>query len=194
MSRVIGRGRYATETYPQSALGGGGGSVLGTLPLTLSGAGGWFSKTNPVNAVQKQIELVGSLTNLFVAQFPAAVQSFFEWGYPIPSQWGSATVMARVQWLAQDASTNPVVWGLQGRIYAPGDPLDAAMGAAVETTSANTGNELMNYSATFGPITLAGVAGSGRHAQFRLYRLGSGADTLAAAANMLETVLTLVGP
>ena len=82
-----------------------------------------------------------------------------------------------------------MVWGCQGRAYAPGDALDQAFGAAVEVTSANGGTNVVNVSAATTSITLAGAPTAGQHAQFRIYRLGSGADTLAATARFLGVVL-----
>ena len=118
--------------------------------------------------------------------FLQGVQSFIEWDYPMPGDWDGGTVTAVFYWMSASGLTGSVVWGLQGRAYANGDPIDAAFGPPQEVTQANAGNEDVNQSGATPAITVAGSPAAGRHVQWRAYRLGSGADDLAATAQFLE--------
>jgi hypothetical protein len=78
------------------------------------------------------------------------------------------------------------VWGIQARAYADTNALDQAFGIAIEVTDANNGAGEVNISAATAAVTIAGAPAAGQHVQFRVYRLGSGADNLAATARFLE--------
>jgi hypothetical protein len=163
---------------------------LAVAELCLTASGSWTSLTNGASAIA-QLETPTAKVNYFVVQFLQAVQSFVEWDVAMPADWNGGTFTATFYWLAASASTNAVVWGLQGRAYADGDAIDQAFGAAAEVTDANNGNNLVNISAASAAVTLAGASlAGGQHVQFRAYRLGSGADNLAATANLLEVRLT----
>lgn len=166
-----------------------GSLTSGAPQISLSAAGGWASLTNGASAIV-QIESTMNLVNSFVVDFLTAVQSFFEWDFAMPSDWDGGTITAVFYWIANSASANSAVWGFQGRAYADANALDGAFGAAVEVTDANNGTNLVNQSAATGAITIAGSPGASRHVQFRAYRLGSGADNLAATARLLEVRLT----
>ncbi len=153
--------------------------------LCLTAAGCWSSLTNGASAIA-QLETPVNKVNYFVVQFLQAVQSFAEWDFAMPSDWDGGAVSAVVHWSAASASTNAVVWGVQGRAYADGAAIDQAFGAAVEVTDANHGADMLNISGVAAAIIFAGAPAGGQHVQVRAYRLGSGADNLAATANLLE--------
>jgi hypothetical protein len=153
--------------------------------LVLSAGGGWTSVTSGASAIS-QIESSTNDVNSFVTDFLQSVQSFQEWQVAMPSDWDGGTITASFYWIANSASTNSVVWGLQAVSFGDGDALDAAFGTAAEVTDANNGANLVNISAATAAITIAGDADAGNHVQFKAYRLGSGADTLAATARLLE--------
>lgn len=161
---------------------------LSGATLCLTAAGCWTSLTSGASAIA-QLETAANKVNYFVVEFLQAVQSFSEWDLAMPDDWDGGPVSAQFCWLATSASTNAVVWGLQGRAYADGAAIDQAFGAAVEVTDANHGTDLVNISPTTAAITLAGAPAAGQHVQIRAYRLGSGADNLAATANLLEVRL-----
>jgi len=144
----------------------------------------WASLTNGASGIS-QIETATNKVNTFVVDFPTGVQSFAEVGFPMPSGYDGGTVTAIVYWMANSASANSVVWGVQGRAYADGDTFDQAYGTAAEVTDANTGTNKENISGSTGAITLAGAPAGGQWVQFRIYRLGSGGDNLAATARLL---------
>jgi len=149
----------------------------------------WPSKTSGCAGLT-QDETATNKVNTFFMDFLTAVKTFCEVDIELPSSYNGGTMTAVFYWLANSASANSVVWGIQGRSYADAAALDQAFGVAVEVTDANTGSNQVNISTTSVVMTLAGTPAGGQHAQFRLYRLGSGADTLAATARLLGVVLT----
>jgi len=159
----------------------------GELCLTASGA--WASLTNGAAALA-QLESPLNKVNYFVAEFLQAVQSFLEWDFAMPADWDGEAVDATFHWASLAAATDSVVWGLQGRSYADGASIDQAFGAAVEVTDANHGAGFLNVSPVASAVTFAGAPAGGQHVQVRAYRLGSGADNLAATANLLEVRVT----
>jgi|WetSurMetagenome_2_1015567.scaffolds.fasta_scaffold33347_1 hypothetical protein len=187
-------------TGPGGAAGGTGatgptgptGSTgpVGAALLVLTAAGSWPSITNPIGTpVLAQQESATNKVNYFVAQFAAATQSYIEWDLAMPPDWDGGTITANFYWLANSASVNSVVWGLQAVAYTSGDAIDAAFGTAQEVTSANLGTNDVVISQATPAITVAGHPAANAHIQFRAYRLGSGADNLAATANLLECVV-----
>jgi hypothetical protein len=149
---------------------------------------GVASITNGASAMQ-QLEAPGNRVNTVNIVFVQAAQSFWEIGTVMPSDYDGGTVTAKFYWDAADASTNAAVWGCQGRAYTDGDTLDQAYGTAQEVTDANNGNGKVNQSAATPAITLAGVPAAEKFTQIRVYRLGSGADNLAAPANLIAVAL-----
>jgi hypothetical protein len=97
---------------------------------------------------------------------------------------------AQFIWAADSASGNSVVWGCQARAYADSDALDQAFGAAVEVTDANNAQNDTNISAATGAITIGGSPVAGQMMIVQVYRLGSGADNLAATAKLIQVILT----
>ena len=82
------------------------------------------------------------------------------------------------------------MWGCQARAYADSDAIDQAFGGAIEVTDANNATYDENVSAATGAITIGGVPAAGQWVQFQVYRLGSGADNLAASACLIEVIIT----
>ena len=82
------------------------------------------------------------------------------------------------------------MWGCQARAYTDSDALDQAFGAAVEVTDANNAQNDVNISDATGAITIAGAPAAGQMLQVKVYRLGSGADNLAATAKLLQVIIT----
>ena len=116
---------------------------------------------------------------------------YAQWSIVLPSDYDGGTVTAVFYWLANTASGNSVVWGLQGIAYADSDPIDAAWGAAQEVTDANNAQNDVNQSAATAAITLAGGPAAGEAAQFRAYRDPTdGSDDLAADARLWEIRIT----
>lgn len=164
------------------------GAAIGQI--LIMAASMWATLTNGASGIS-QIETAVNLVNTFVVDFLTGVQSNSGVSFELPADYNGSTLTAQFYWLANSASANSVVWGIQGRAYADADALDAAFGAAVETTDANNGTNLVNISAVSAAITLAGTTPAARqHCQIRIYRKGSGADNLAATARLLGVRLT----
>jgi hypothetical protein len=93
--------------------------------------------------------------------------------------------------MSNNASTNSVVWGFQGRAYADSDAIDQAFGTAQTVTDANNATRDVNISAATAAITLGGTPAASNFVQFRCYRDGAVAgDTLAATAELLAIRIT----
>ena len=121
----------------------------------------WQSLTNGFSAIA-QIELPTNKVNTFVGDFVQAAQTYGEFDFALPQDYNGGTLTAIFYWIANSASANSVVWGIQGRAYADSNALDQAFGAAVEVTDANTGTNQVNISTTSAAITLAGAPAAGQ--------------------------------
>lgn len=163
---------------PQGATGAAAPKVLILYPLL-----GVTSLTSGAGSI-KQEETATNKQNTDSVQFAQGGISYWEEDTELPG-WTGGTITATYVWFAASASTNPAVWGIQGRAYSDGAVLDDTWGTAVEVTDANNGNGDVNISVVSGPVTLAGAVGGTQHVQLRGYRKGTGADTLAATAKLL---------
>lgn len=148
---------------------------------------GVTSKTSGASSITQEETTTNKVNDVSV-QFAQGVQSFWEIGVFLPN-WDGGTITATYYWFAATASAGAVVFGAQGQAYSDAAPVDGAFGADVEVTDANNGNTDVNISATSGAITIAGAVGDPQWVQMRFYRLGSGADVLAATAKLLCVVL-----
>jgi hypothetical protein len=123
-----------------------------------------------------------------------AAQKYAEWTGYLPANYTpGATITAKFIWACPNASTNSVVWGCSANSYIDSDPFDMAFSAGVEVTDANNANLDVNISNDTAAITIkqaAGAPAAGQLLCVRVYRLGSGADNLAASACLLQVVLT----
>jgi hypothetical protein len=160
------------------------GGVNISSQLILFGASATLDTTNGWTAGSK-IEMGTNKQNLNnYPSAPTGTKTYGEWDFVMPSDWNGGTITAEFFWTTGNASTNSVVWGIQGRAYAPGDAIDQAWGTAIEVTSANVATPYSDLkSAATAAITLAGTTpAGGQSVRLRAYRLGSGADNLPAAA------------
>ena len=118
-------------------------------------------------------------------------QTFANWAMPMPSDYNGGTITAVFYWMANNVSTNAVVWGIQARAFNDSDPIDAAFGTAQTVTDANNATRDVNISAASSAITIGGTPAAGSYVQFRVYRDGAaGGDTLAAVAELLSVRIT----
>lgn len=152
--------------------------------IVLTAAGAWMPVTSPASAIS-QVESTTNKVNYFVVDFLQSVKTYCEWGLALPSNYNGGTITATFEWTAVSASTNSVVWGLAGVAYGDNAAIDAAYGTAIEVTDANNATGVVNISGATANITIAGTPTAGQYVQFRAYRLGSGADNLAATARLL---------
>lgn len=145
--------------------------VTGVAPagkLFLSATGGYPSTTNGC-ADPVQVEFGTNDVDKWLADFDPDSDEFMQWSVPLPSDWDGGTVTAVFYWIANSASGNSAVWGLQARAAGDGDAIDQAFGAAQTVTDANTGQNNENISTTTVAITVAN-AGASRQIHWRAFR------------------------
>jgi hypothetical protein len=168
--------------------GANGASVTGQIILTAGG--GWPS----ITAGAQSPTLTATATNavnFYSINFADGSQTFANWAMPMPSDYNGGTITAVFYWMSNNASTNSVVWGFQGRAYADSDLIDQAFGTAQTVTDANQATRDVNISAATAAITLGGTPAASNFVQFRCYRDGAaGGDTLAATAELLAIRIT----
>jgi hypothetical protein len=129
--------------------------------------------------------------DLYLADFDQTSIEYMQWDLAMPSDYDGGTVTAVFYWLADSASANSVVWGLQGRCRGDGEAIDQAWGTAQEATDANTGQNQENISAATAAITLAGTPAASEAVTFRVYRDPTdGSDDLAADARLTKVRIT----
>ena len=159
-----------------------GGTTISSQ-LILFGSSATLDTTNGATAGSK-IEMATNKQNLNnYPSFPNGSKTYVEWDFVLPSDYNGGTITAEYFWTANSASTNSVVWGIQGRAYAAGDAIDQAWGSAVEVTSANVATAYSDVkSSASGAVTPSGTLAGGNSIRVRVYRLGSGSDNLAVAA------------
>jgi hypothetical protein len=129
--------------------------------------------------------------DLWVADFDPGTDEFMQWSVVMPSDYDGGTVTAVFVWLADSASGNSVVWGLQGRAFADSDAVDQAWGTAQTATDANQAQNDINISAATAAITLAGGPAASEFVNFRAYRDADNvSDDLAADARLTAIRIT----
>jgi hypothetical protein len=129
--------------------------------------------------------------DLYVADFDPTSDEYMQWTVVMPSDYDAGTVTGVFYWLADSASGNSVVWGLQGQAYADSDPIDAAWGVAQTVTDANNAQNDVNITAATAAITLANGPAASELVQFRAYRdADNGSDNLAADARLIAVRVT----
>jgi hypothetical protein len=166
------------------------GSPVVTGQIVLTAGGGWPSITSGSNA-PILAETATNRVNFYYLGFPDTIQTFANWSMPMPSDYNGGTITAVFYWVAGNASTNSVRWGLQARAFADSNLIDQAFGTAQEVTDANQANDSVNISAATPAITIGGTPAAGNFVQFRAYRNPpDAADNLAATAELLSIRIT----
>lgn len=160
-----------------------------TGSISMTSAGSMMSFTNGASNVI-QIESTTHKVNSFVLDFPQSVQSYAEFSFSLPHDYNGGTITAEMVWMTDSASTNSVVWGVQGMALGDNSDWDTAYGSAQTVTDANNGTKKINITSATANITLSGSPASKKHFQLRVYRLGSGADNLAATARLMDVIIT----
>lgn len=155
----------------------------------LGAPGTWRSITNG-SFETIQVEYPFDNLNAYLADYASGARSNCEWGLAMPIDWDGGPITAQFYWLANSASTNSAVFGLQAVAFTDGNPINAGYGTAQEVTDANHGTNLINISPVTASITVGGSPAGGQWVQFRGYRLGTGADNLAAVARLLGIRIT----
>jgi hypothetical protein len=171
--------------------GWSGVSGLSSKQLILVAGGGFPSTTSGCGGPNR-LESSTNKVNYNTLDFAQSVQTYAEWTAFLPSNYTTAaTITAKFVWTANSTSTNSVVWGCQARAWGNDTTIDQAYGTAQTVTDANTATAYqVHISNATGAITIGDSPIAGDWINIRVYRLGSGADNLAATANLLEVVIT----
>jgi hypothetical protein len=156
----------------------------------LTAAGGWPSTTSGC-ATPIQIEYGTNDVDLYVADFDPSSDEYMQWTLVMPSDYDAGTITAVFYWMANSASTNSVVWGLQGRSYADSDAIDQAWGTAQTVTDANNAQNDVNISSATAAITIGGGPAASELVQIRAYRDADNvSDNLATDARLVAVRIT----
>jgi hypothetical protein len=151
----------------------------------------WPSTTNGA-AANTKVDFGTNDQDLYVLDFAdGATKLLAQATIAMPSDWDGGTVTAAFYWTANSTSTNPVLWGCQGRSYGNFETVDQAWGSeqTVQDALNGTANQVAISAAT-AAITLAGTPAAGELVQFRVSRdPTSGSDTLAATARLLGVMI-----
>ena len=134
-----------------------------------------------------QVEYGTNDVDLQHFDFDQTSDEYIQYTVIMPDNYDGGTITAQFIWTANSASTNSVVWGIQGRSYGDNEAIDATWGTAQTVTDANgsSANTVRISSAT-SAVTLAGTPAGGEMVQFRLYRdANNGSDNLAADARFI---------
>lgn len=156
--------------------------ATGWVPRTTNGAGSLFKREGATNRVNRQL-----------MPFDGAAKEYAQFDWDPPSSWDRGVIYYRVRW--ENASgTGNVVWGLQGVAISNDDPIDAAMGSAVEVTDGVTASGDLMVSDLSTAVTIGGTPANMDTIFFQVYRDGAaGGDTLNAIDADMLSVDILVG-
>lgn len=159
--------------------------------IYLSAAAG-VPKTTGGCAAAAQVELATNKQNVKVLDFDASTEEHADFTFVLPSDYNGSTMTAKFIWMHAATTTNfAVVWGIEGRCYADGDALDAAVGTAVTVTDTGGTTTDVYISPATAAITWAGTPLAGQLINLTAYRVAAdAADTLAVDARLLGVQLT----
>lgn len=131
-----------------------------------------------------QVESTTNKVNYRTLPFVNGSKTYASWQLTMPSDWDGSALTFGAVWTTASAGAGNVTWGAQAIVLSDGDAIDTAFGTAAEITDANGGAGVLNHPA-HATVTPSGVAAGGKQLIFRVYRLGTSTDTLAATANLL---------
>lgn len=179
----------AGGTGGTGATGATGGKAAGQL--FLSGAGMWPSIAAGCKP-NSQYQTPTNNENVWTLDFVDGSTTSCEATIAMPSDWNGGTITATFLWMANDGTTNAVVWGLQAYAYADGVALDQAWGAQQTVTQANASTAYqVHISTATSALTVGGSPAASDLVQFRVQRLGAnGSDTMTADAKLLGVMIT----
>lgn len=146
-----------------------------------------YPQTTSGSSALTQVELTASQPELNVFDFDATSEEAVQFNVAFPKEWDEGTITYQVFWTANSASTNNVIWGLQGVAMGTSEAINVAFGTAVTVTSAYSGTaHELTVTSESTAVTIGGTPGEDNMTFFRLYRDASnGSDDLAADARLL---------
>jgi hypothetical protein len=158
--------------------------------IILSAAGGWPTVRNGC-AGPVLTEMASNRQSEKTLDFDRNIQENAEWTLVMPDNYDGGEIYAIFYWMANDASGNSVIWGLQGRSYADGESLDQGWGVSREVTDNNGGKaNQIRITRTSDPVRFGGTPSGGELVQCRVYRrAGDAGDTLGTDAKLIAVKL-----
>jgi hypothetical protein len=160
----------------------------GTNTMVLSAAGGWSTQTGGCSGPNRT-ETTTNKQNFQTLDFSPSVTQSANWTAYMPLNYSGRPITASFNWLTISSSTNSVVWGCQAYAYGDNVASDQVWGTAQTVTDANNAANTLNFSGVTPAITIGGTPGPNKIVQFKIYRLGSGADNLDATANLISIII-----
>lgn len=137
-------------------------------------------------AASGQIETSTNKVNVKTLDFDTSTDEYACFNLPAPDYWDLGTITAQFHWTAASGATsNTVVYGLQGLARSNDDALDTAYGTGVNATADNfiAAND-EHVTAATSAITIGGTPAKGDMLYFRVYRDVS-EDNLGVDAKLL---------
>lgn len=137
-------------------------------------------------AASGQTESSTNKVNFKTLDFDASTDEYACFNIPAPDYWDLGTVTAQFYWTAASGATsNTVVYGMQGLALSNDDAIDTAYGTAVNATADNfIAASDVHVTAATGAITIAGTPAKGDMLFFRVLRDVS-EDDLPADAKLI---------
>jgi hypothetical protein len=148
--------------------------AVAMIPRLSEGATPGGAETSPNKVMIKTLD------------FDPSVWQYSQFSVQMPKGWNDGVFSAVFVWShAATAANFAVVWGIQGRAYSDGDPLDAIFGATVTATDTGGTTDHLYRSPETAPVTVAGPPIEGDVVVFQIQRAGgNAADTLAINARL----------
>lgn len=164
-----------------------GPAPVGHTPMTAEGM--YPALTAPCDE-SAQYETTTHKVNYWAMNFPAGSKTHGCGSTALPADWDAGTLTAKIEWLADDATTNSVIFGLALICSPDGTAADVAWGTPVEVTDNNGGvaNQVRTTIAT-AAITAGGTPQAGAGLSVDIYRDGVN-DTLAVGAKIRKIIFT----
>jgi hypothetical protein len=160
-------------------------------PQVFLSAGAGVPKTTGGCAAAAQTEMGTNKQNVKTLDFDAGTEEHADFTFALPSDYGGGTMTAKFIWMHAAATAYDVIWGIEGRCYADGDALDAAVGTAVTVTDSGGTTTDVYISPATGAITWAGTPAAGQLINLTVFRKAAdGADTLDVDARLIGVQLT----
>lgn len=172
----------------------------GSLGKHFVSGNGFLNPTiTPVGANIIQTVSATNQNNLRAYQFAQSGLNYIDGRIPLESSVLNSSFTFKPIWKTTTATTGNVVWNAQAIFRNAGDPEDTAWGSVATSTSAAVspaGATIIAPEVTVTPAVPSGNPNKRGVLEFRLYRNGgSGSDTLADAATLVdvELGLTVIG-
>lgn len=151
-------------------------------------AGAMMSRT--VNGAQPAQEVIGANNNNYYGlYFPAGSTTYAQFGVSLPRNYNNGNITAVFKWYSKGGTATQVVeWNIAAVAFGDNVSLDAARPAVVSIQDALINTNRLHISAATAGFSPSSPADS-KYVLFEISRTGTGADTMASTAILLEVVL-----